>query len=1296
MVQVLSYLTGRQHERARRWNRAAAAYEKALTGRFARIARWNFRLGFVYYKQQQWVKAARAIRKALALDGSNAKWHHRLGATLLHLKEFRAALEAFDEALAKGCAAQLVQRERAACFRSQGRWQDAEEATRSAIESTNATAGMYAQLADILRKQGKTWQELEALEQSVALDSTNPERYARIGALCEQMGDLARAVTAYQAAIALRETEPRWHFRLGHALQRVGRLPPARAAHRSAVQLDSRLHAKRLGIGVFYQEAGEWEEAAQAYAAAVRDNPTVAELHYRLGLALDRCYRWQAAAACYESAVALKATSPPWHARLGLVRERQGDWMGAAAAYEYAVQQNPSASDWFYRLGFVLCRAGHHESACNAFLASQPGLALQTADLPSPPTRPGEAPESERSARRAEPRVLQYAENMVARRRALLLGDVSSTESHRLLGCDYESTGDWAAAVEHYRAATVRAETHDPSLYYRLGAALAREGAFVKACDAFVSMRISQDAHGVPDTFSSENVAVQRRIKYTEFYEGMPLQDGLVLYESFMGASMSCNPFAVFLELRRREECKGWTHVWVLDRRDSAPQEFRNQPDVVFVARGSDAYLRYLASAKLLVNNVTFPEYFVRKPDQLYLSTWHGTPIKHLGKDIREELLSHKNVSRNFLHATHLISPNPHTTRVLLERYDVSGIIPAVVAETGYPRIDATVNATSESKALLRERLGVRNDQPVVLYAPTWRGTHDGSIQVDPERLERDIKKLRSEEYALLFRGHHLAEERLRASALADCTVPQDIDTNELLSIVDVLITDYSSIVFDFFVTGRSAIFYAYDLEEYSQARGLYFPLSELPGEICSTIEAVQEAVDRALAGILLPSPEAYRDARARYCPNEDGGASSRVIDLVLHDKRDGVRVESGETRTSLLFYVGPMMPNGILSSWKNLIAALDPERYVITIVIEPSLVSPYSARMDEFRAIAPHVQILGRANALNSTLEERWIMGKLHSQNRLAADEMMERYLRMFDRERRRIFGEARFDCVVNFEGYNRVWAAIFAGGGVGSSRRVIFLHNDMLSERTTRFPYLEGVFRLYERYDLLVSVSELTRDLNSANLAEAFGIGPEKFEYCENLQNPAYVQRMAGMPVEADELRSILNATGSKFVTVGRLSPEKDHSKLIRAFAALQREHPTVRLLIVGEGPLRGVLEALIKSLGLERHAFLLGHQSNPFPYVARCDCFVLSSNHEGQPMVLFEAMILGKPIVATNIVGARGVLEGRRGLLVDNSEAGLLGGMKAFLDGRIESYEFDNDEYQERVLRRFATKVVGSEPS
>ena len=128
------------------------------------------------------------------------------------------------------------------------------------------------------------------------------------------------------------------------------------------------------------------------------------------------------------------------------------------------------------------------------------------------------------------------------------------------------------------------------------------------------------------------------------------------------------------------------------------------------------------------------------------------------------------------------------------------------------------------------------------------------------------------------------------------------------------------------------------------------------------------------------------------------------------------------------------------------------------------------------------------------------------------------------------------------------------------------------------------------------------------------------------------------------------------------------------------------------MGIGVQENEIQSLIKSLKLSKKVFYLGQKSNPYAYLKKSDCFVLASDHEGQPMTLLEALILEKPIIATDIVGNRSVLEGRPGHLVKNSEMGIQEAMQNFLDGKYKNDKiFNAYEYNDKALNMFYTKVA-----
>jgi CDP-glycerol glycerophosphotransferase len=248
------------------------------------------------------------------------------------------------------------------------------------------------------------------------------------------------------------------------------------------------------------------------------------------------------------------------------------------------------------------------------------------------------------------------------------------------------------------------------------------------------------------------------------------------------------------------------------------------------------------------------------------------------------------------------------------------------------------------------------------------------------------------------------------------------------------------------------------------------------------------------------------------------------------------------------------------------------------------------------------------------------------------------------------------------------------------------------MYGEWNLRFPYLEENFKLYNSYQKLISVSKQTMELNSQNLLTLFDIEEDKFIFCDNVQNPQESLNKAVEPLENIEDEKIFKDS-KVFINIARLSPEKGQEKLIRAFQQVAISHPEARLINLGSGPFAEHLNNVIKELDLQNRVFFLGQRFNPYPYLQKADCFILSSNHEGQPMTLFEALILKKPIIATDIVGNRSVLDGRPGLLVENSEEGLVNGMLDFLEGRyIENRVFDYEGYNQNALNMFYKKALG----
>ncbi len=363
-----------------------------------------------------------------------------------------------------------------------------------------------------------------------------------------------------------------------------------------------------------------------------------------------------------------------------------------------------------------------------------------------------------------------------------------------------------------------------------------------------------------------------------------PLED-TIFFEAWKGRQYSDNPRAIFEELRRRGEQRRM--VWaVTDHSVETPD------GVETVIAGGRDYFRHLGRSRWVVSNDSMPTHFVKRDGVRYGQTWHGTPLKRIGFDIENLQMSNRAYLEQFSREVEkwdaLISPNPFSTEIFGRAFRYDG----PTLEIGYPRNDVFFREGEREAraAAVRERLGLPEDRRIILYAPTWRdnnydrsGRYKFAMKLDLERLHREI----GDEAVLLIRGHQLVARRVDTSVFGGFArnVSTYPDISDLYLVADVLITDYSSVMFDFVNTGRPMLFYTYDLESYrDDLRGFYFDLeAEAPGPLLGHTEQVVEAL-RCLDQVAADSAGRYAAFRDRFAGLEDGQAAARFVDRFLMD----------------------------------------------------------------------------------------------------------------------------------------------------------------------------------------------------------------------------------------------------------------------------------------------------------------------------------------------------------------------------------------------------------------------------
>ena len=347
-----------------------------------------------------------------------------------------------------------------------------------------------------------------------------------------------------------------------------------------------------------------------------------------------------------------------------------------------------------------------------------------------------------------------------------------------------------------------------------------------------------------------------------------------VLFEAFDGKVVGDSPLDIFNALKvARPDLE---FFWTVKSSASAPA------GAIGVKYGSREWLKVLATAKYLVNNSAFPWYFKKVSGQVYLQTWHGTPLKRLVRDIEAGKVSAQYLSTMRKEAgawDYLISPSAYATSCFKSAFGYTG----KTLEVGYPRNDR-LNASAEERAAVRNRvrkqLGVKSAQTqLVLYAPTWRDTNRNAVGTLQTVNHIDAATKLPKGFQLMYRGHSMtlaAHNSKTANGAIDVTDYPDI--TELYLAADVLITDYSSVMFDFAVTGKPMIFLTPDIEKYVADRGFYFDfVAEAPGPICHTTAEVLDALEN-VNDVAKQYGKAYKAWQQKFNALEDGKATARVI----------------------------------------------------------------------------------------------------------------------------------------------------------------------------------------------------------------------------------------------------------------------------------------------------------------------------------------------------------------------------------------------------------------------------------
>lgn len=370
---------------------------------------------------------------------------------------------------------------------------------------------------------------------------------------------------------------------------------------------------------------------------------------------------------------------------------------------------------------------------------------------------------------------------------------------------------------------------------------------------------------------------------YEHTYVKKPLLENCILFESFFGKNYSDSPKYIYEYLAKNYPDK-YKFIWVIDKKNTKiPYKHKK------IKRFGIQYAYYLARSKYFVFNGRQPEWVKKREGNIFLQTWHGTPLKKLVFDL-EDINSASPKYKQQVYKQqkvwdYLIAPNAFSSETFRRCF----MFENTMLETGYPRNDILHDPNRDKIAKrIKQQLHLPMDKKIILYAPTWRDDEYYTIGQYKFELHMNLNFMKEQlgkDYIILLRTHYFIADSLDVSELLGFAynLSRYDDISDLYLISDILITDYSSVFFDYANLRRPMLFYTYDLEKYRDIlRGFYFDIEkEVPGPLLFTTEEIVEAV-RNIDQISSEYSQRYEEFYHRFCEWEDGHAAEKVVKSVF------------------------------------------------------------------------------------------------------------------------------------------------------------------------------------------------------------------------------------------------------------------------------------------------------------------------------------------------------------------------------------------------------------------------------
>lgn len=757
---------------------------------------------------------------------------------------------------------------------------------------------------------------------------------------------------------------------------------------------------------------------------------------------------------------------------------------------------------------------------------------------------------------------------------------------------------------------------------------------------------------------------------YCFYYKKLNVKKNIVLLESTHGKTFQGH---LFYLLKVLDQDYPDLKVYIVAQEVQNTKKFLENchlSQVNIVKHMSKRYLNLLASAEYLLNDTSFYSFFIKKPGQKYINFWHGTPLKTLGQDM-ENITDAANVQRNFYMTDKIIVSNAFLAHTLSNSHGLNGIYQGKMVIGPSPRNAILLNSNKRND--IRQNLGV-SEKNVSFYLPTWRGQIN-NVTSDCDQILADLQYLSTHlaEGHVLYVKLHPFTQNIDLKEFDNVhEMPFEYELYEFLTAIDVLVTDYSSVMYDFILANRKIILYTYDKDEYFSGRGVYDDIDRYPFVQVDNIHDLLMEIQKSEINT------DYSKMVNEFCPVDNINAPQIICNYIFKDESHQTIKESNLINGKETSFVlgGGFWDNGVTTALLNTFDNIDlDKRNYVVLLGQKQLKKEHEFRV---RNLSDKIIFYPYPESLNAGILDRFLYLAYMRFKWFDHSWLRKRISLIVKNDYKRITGGLKIDHFVHFTGFGNRYSELIKHVPV-EVNTVMYVHTDMVAEYKAKKNFSKKIiFSAYKQVDKVAIVHE---NLKSGLIQEVPTIRDKLYvmnnflgeERIRELAKADLIETLNDVKMEhgiKESLISDLHCENiSTFINIGRFDYQKGHERLIEAFEAVYQENKNTRLVIVApHGPLRTETLAKIANSPATVAIYVLGRMSNPYALLAKCGCFVLSSHYEGLGLVVYEALAVGISVVTVDLKETTAYLQNDEAIITHNSVRGIEEGMRKYLLGSL----------------------------